>query len=116
MGTPTIIDKQIGRWYFSLNPTFGLALSGQNSHRGWEFAPSLKISYDVTKVVAAGIEYYSGLGFVSGFGPWHEQSHQIMPAIDLNVSPEWEINFGVGIGLTSSTDDLLVKLILGRRF
>jgi len=49
-----IIDKQWGRWYVSLNPTFGVALSGQNSNRGFEFGPSLKLSYDVTKVVAAG--------------------------------------------------------------
>jgi hypothetical protein len=111
-----IIDKQWGRWYVALNPTFGLALRGQNSNRGFDFSPSLKLSYDVTKVVAAGIEYYSSLGFVSGLSRWGDQEQVLMPTIDLNVSPQWEINFGVGIGLTRSTDDLLVKLILGRRF
>jgi tartrate dehydratase alpha subunit/fumarate hydratase class I-like protein len=35
---------------------------------------------------------------------------------DLNVSPLWEINIGVGIGGTASTDHLIVKAILGRRF
>jgi hypothetical protein len=34
---------------------------------------------------------------------------------DLNVSPVWEINFGVGIGATASTDHLIFKAILGRR-
>jgi hypothetical protein len=111
-----IIDKQIGRWYFALNPTVGLAFRGHNSNRGFDFGPSLKISYDVTKVVAAGIEYYSDLGPISGFSRLSDQQQQIMPAIDLNVSPKWEINFGVGIGLTPGTDDLLVKFILGRRF
>jgi hypothetical protein len=111
-----IIDKQLGRWYVALNPTFGLALRGHNSNRGFDFAPSLKLSYDLTKQVAVGVEYYSGLGPFTGFDPTGQQQHQIMPAIDLNVSPDWEINFGVGIGLTHSTDDLLVKFILGRRF
>jgi hypothetical protein len=111
-----IIDKQIGRWYLALNPTFGIALSGLNSNRGFDFAPSFKLSYELTKVVAVGFEYYSDLGPVSGFGFWREQSQQIVPAIDLNVSPDWEINFGIGVGLTSGTDDLLVKLILGYRF
>jgi hypothetical protein len=32
------------------------------------------------------------------------------------VSPEWEFNFGVGIGLTRSTDHLILKMIIGRRF
>ena len=111
-----IIDKQWGRWYVSLNPTFGLSLHGPNSNKGFDFAPSLKVSYDVTKVVAAGIEYYSGLGPLGSFDRLSEQQHQIFPTIDLNVSPRWEINFGVGIGLTQGTDDLIVKFILGRRF
>jgi hypothetical protein len=38
-----------------------------------------------------------------------------MPALDLELGA-WEINFGFGIGLTRSTDDLLVKLIIGRNF
>jgi len=40
----------------------------------------------------------------------------VFPAIDLNVSPKWEINFGVGVGATASTDHWIVKGILGRRF
>ena len=32
------------------------------------------------------------------------------------MSPQWEINLGVGVGLTRSTDHLIVKLILGYRF
>jgi hypothetical protein len=35
--------------------------------------------------------------------------------VDLNLSPKWEINLGVGRGFTSSTDRLLVKTILGYR-
>jgi hypothetical protein len=36
--------------------------------------------------------------------------------VDLNVSPDWEINFGVGWGATRSTDHLIIKAIIGRRF
>ena len=35
---------------------------------------------------------------------------------DLNLSPDWELNFGLGFGLTEATDRLIVKMILGRRF
>jgi len=44
------------------------------------------------------------------------QSQQFVPAFDLNVSPKWEINFGVGVGVTAGTDHMLVKAIIGRRF
>jgi hypothetical protein len=53
---------------------------------------------------------------VTNISPFTEQSQQFVPAFDLNVSPKWEINFGVGIGVTAGTDHLLVKAILGRRF
>lgn len=111
-----IIDKQWRRWYFALNPALEKSLHGLNSNAGFEFAPSAKISFDVTKVVAAGVEYYSSLGPLGRLDPWNEQQHQVFPAIDLNFSPDWEVNFGVGFGLTRSTDDLLVKLIVGYRF
>ena len=38
------------------------------------------------------------------------------PAIDLNIAPQREINFGLGVGLTRSTDHLIAKMILGYRF
>ena len=111
-----IIDKQWGRWYFSLNPSLEKSLHGLHSNQGYEFAPSAKISFDLTKMVAVGVEYYSSLGTLGRLDRWNEQQHQIMPVLDLEFSPDWEFNLGVGIGLTRSTDDLLVKLILGRRF
>jgi hypothetical protein len=44
------------------------------------------------------------------------QQHQFFAVTDLNVSPDWEINVGIGVGVTGSTDHLIVKGILGRRF
>jgi hypothetical protein len=85
-------------------------------NQGLVFSPNVKVSYDVTKAVAAGIEYYGSVGPVTGFDPLRDQEQQIFPAIDLNLSPKWEFNFGVGVGMTRSTDHLLVKMILGYRF
>lgn len=45
-----------------------------------------------------------------------EQEHQIFPAFDLNLAPQWEVNFGVGWGLTQSTERLITKAIIGYRF
>ena len=74
------------------------------------------MSYDITKKVAAGVEYYGSLGPVTGFDPVSQQQQQIIPAIDLNFSEKWEFNFGVGVGVTKATDHLLAKMILGYRF
>ncbi len=111
-----IIDKQWGKWYFAINPAFEKSLIGLNSSETFTFAPSAKLSYDLFKVASIGVEYYGSLGGVNHLGRAAEQEHTIMPVIDLNLAPEWEINFGVGFGLNENTDDLIVKLILGRRF
>jgi hypothetical protein len=111
-----IIDKQLGRWYLSFNPAFEKSLKGLNSNAGFGFAPSAKVSFDATKQIAVGLEYYSSLGPIGDFDSWGDEQHQIFPVIDLNLSPRFEFNFGVGFGLTHSTDGLLVKLILGYQF
>jgi hypothetical protein len=111
-----IIDQKWRRWYWSVNPAFDRSFHGQSVNKGVEFSPAFKLSYDVTPKVAGGFEYYSSLGSLAGFDPLKSQQHQLFPVIDLNLSPKWEFNFGVGFGLTSSTDHLIVKMILGYRF
>jgi hypothetical protein len=111
-----IIDKKLGRWYLDFNPTFDRALHGLNTGRGWEFSPNVKVSFDFTRKIAGGLEYYGALGPVSDFDPISQQSQQIFPTIDLNLSPDWEFNFGVGVDVTNSADHVIVKCIVGRRF
>jgi hypothetical protein len=106
----------VGRWYLSFNPTVDKSIHGANVNKGWEFSPNAKVSYDVTKMVTLGVEYYGALGPIGNPDPLSQQQQQIFPSLDLNVAPEWELNFGVGWGLTSSTDHLIIKGIIGRRF
>jgi hypothetical protein len=110
-----IIDKAIGRWYFAVNPAFERTLHGPDVRQGIGFAPAAKISYDFTSVVSGGVEYYADYGPLDNFVPLHQQQ-QVFLVTDLNVSPAWEINIGVGVGATGSTDHFIVKCILGRRF
>ncbi len=111
-----IVDKQMGKLYLSFNPVFGRTLHGPSVNRGVEFGPNVKAAYDVTKKVTFGVEYYGAFGPLRGFDPFREEQHQIVPVIDLNLGPNWEFNFGVGVGITGATDHLLIKAILGRRF
>lgn len=62
------------------------------------------------------MEYYADYGGLANIDPLREQQQQFFAATDLNVSPNWEINFGVGIGVTAATDHLIIKGIIGRRF
>jgi hypothetical protein len=111
-----IIDKQIGKWYFAFNPSIELSYHGENASRPPEFSPNFKFSYDFTSKITGGLEYYGALGPITGFDPVALQEQQIFPAIDLNLAPQWEINFGAGVGVTRSTDHLIAKMIVGYRF
>src|SRR6266852_6808181 len=57
-----IADKQIGRWYFSLNPTLDRSFHGDSVHQGVVFSPNFKFSYDFTKKITGGLEYYGSVG------------------------------------------------------
>ncbi|MBZ5584916.1 MAG: hypothetical protein LAQ30_22440 [Acidobacteriia bacterium] len=111
-----IVDKKLGPWYLCFNPALDKSFHGAGQSAGYEFSPNAKFSYDVTKRVAAGMEYYGGWGPLTGFDPLRDQIQQFLPAIDVDFGPKWEFNFGVGWGVTSATDRLLVKAILGYRF
>lgn len=111
-----IVDKQIGRWYLAFNPAMDRSFHGQSVDQGVTFAPNAKVSYDFNKYISGGLEYYADYGKFFDPDTLHDQQQQFFPAIDLNVSPKWEINFGVGVGPTAATDHLIVKGIIGRRF
>ncbi|HXZ14112.1 MAG TPA: hypothetical protein VEG64_17130 [Candidatus Sulfotelmatobacter sp.] len=111
-----IVDQKIGRWYWAVNPSLERAWHGPDIRQGVGFSPSFKFSYDFTPKIAGGIEYYGSVGPVTGFDPVSQQMHQVFPTVDLNVAPQWEINFGLGVGMTRSTDHLIAKMILGYRF
>jgi hypothetical protein len=111
-----IVDQKVGRWYWSFNPTFDYSMHGLSQNQGFVFSPNFKFSYDFTPKIAGGLEYYGSVGPATDFLPIHQQQQQIFPAIDLNLAPQWEINFGLGVGLTGSTDHLIVKGIIGYRF
>ncbi len=111
-----IIDKQIGRWYLATNLAVDRSFHGTSVPMGVTFAPAGKLGYDFSKKISGGFEYYADYGDLFDPDSLHNQQQQLFAVTDLNVSPQWEINFGVGVGPTAGTDHLIVKGILGRHF
>lgn len=111
-----IIDKKWGAFYAAFNPTVDRSFTGLGDNTSYVFSPNIKASYDVSKIVALGLEYYGSTGPLFNNDPWVAQQHQLFAATDLNLSPDWEFNAGLGYGLTPATDRAIFKLIIGRRF
>ena len=111
-----IVDKQLGPWYLAANPALERSWHGPGVSQGISFSPSGKVAYSITRKLSAGLEYYGSVGSIPDFEPFYQQQQQFFPAVDYDFGPNWEFNMGVGIGVTRSTDHLMVKMILGHRF
>jgi hypothetical protein len=111
-----ILEHEQGRFYVSINPNFSKALKGPEGDEGPEFEPGVKAAWNVTPIIAAGVEYYGAPGSLANLLPREEQRHMIFPTLDLEVSPDWELNFAVGRGLTGSSEQWIFKSIVGYRF
>ena len=110
-----IIDKQWEKWYVSFNPTLGISLKSEYDKSTPTFEPNLKASYAVSKKAALGVEYYGDIGYINDLESWAEQNDAVFITYDLLNNPKWEFNMGAGVGVTSSTDRFVFKVILGRR-
>jgi hypothetical protein len=111
-----ILEHEQGRLYLSINPNLSKALKGPDSGEAPEFEPGVKFAWSVIPQIAAGVEYYAATGPITNFEPADEQRHMIFPTIDLEVSPDWELNFAVGRGLTSASEHWIFKSIVGYKF
>ncbi len=109
-----IIDKQWRKFYLAFNPTFGISLKSDSNIHTPAFEPNIKASYTFNKL-ALGIEYYGDIGLINDIPKFSKQSHALFLVADLYIDPKWEINIGPGFGLTENTDDLVFKILIGRR-
>jgi hypothetical protein len=102
-------------WLFVLNPILDQSLAGAGASQGPSFQPALKAARTIGPV-ALGFEYYATLGPLSGILPWKEQQQQVFEVVDLVSVERFELNFGVGEGLTESSAGIVAKAIVGYEF
>jgi hypothetical protein len=68
-------------------PALERTLHGPDVNQGFGFAPSAKISYDFTRIVSGGVEWYADYGAIGDIAPIHNQQQQVFLVTDLNVCP-----------------------------
>jgi hypothetical protein len=98
-------------WLWAVNPVLDFGLSRPDRSQPPEFQPSIKVARTVARGLQAGVEYYTDLGPWGHLDSWSEQQHQLFLALDLDRKP-WNLNFGVGYGLTATSDRWTVKMII----
>jgi hypothetical protein len=102
-------------WLFVLNPILDQPLAGSDASQGPSFQPALKVARTVGPI-AVGFEYYATLGPLSAILPWKDQEQQVFEVVDLLSVEHFELNVGVGEGLTEASEGVVFKMILGYEF
>jgi hypothetical protein len=106
-----IIEKDWGRFEVDLNPKFEKAIFvGPDKNKGFEFGYVAGTYYNYSRWISPGLEFYGGIGLIDDIDPLHEQQHYIFPVVRGALPYGLEYNFGPGIGLTSGSDQVIVKL------
>ncbi|HWY15639.1 MAG TPA: hypothetical protein VNX86_10930 [Rhizomicrobium sp.] len=87
-----------------------------NSYQGvsrLDFAPATRLAYNFSKEWAVAAEEYDDFGPLRGFLPVSQQSHQLFAVADWSGEAV-SVEGGIGFGLTSATDHVVLKLILSK--
>ena len=93
-----------------INPIVDTSYDG---FRNLEFVPAARVAYNFPSGWVMAIEEYADVGPLHDIAPLGEQAHQVYAVVD-RTWKEWEIEAGVGVGLTDASDRLTFKLILAR--
>jgi hypothetical protein len=99
-------------WQVAVNPVFGKDLSEGHRQGAPDFSMQVKVARTIKEGLAAGLEYYSDLGTTSHVVSTSQQSNALFVAIDAETR-FFNLNFGIGHGLTHAADRWTVKAIFG---
>ncbi len=102
------------KWLVAVNPIIDAALSGDVS-REPVFAPALKIARTVGEGTQLGIEHHADMGPIHHMPAFNQQNHVLFGVLDIQKGA-FDVNFGVGHGLTSASEKWVVKMIVGIPF
>jgi hypothetical protein len=105
-----IIGWHLGDTAIIINPIL------DNSYIGFknlEFVPAWRVARKLSQNSALALEEYADFGTLQRVNSLHNQFHQVYFVADHTVKG-LDIEFGVGVGVTASSDKLTLKLILSR--
>ena len=103
-----IIGWRSGAWSITFNPILDNSYTGLSR---LDFAPATRLDYAISKAWTVALEEYDDFGELRGFAPADQQSHQLFAVVD-HAFGKVSVEAGAGVGLTSATDKLTLKLIL----
>jgi hypothetical protein len=110
-----IFGYRTGKWLFAFNPILGWDVSGPDSSGTPDIDLNVKVAREVNGEWAVGFEHYAGFGRISNTVSSSQQDQVFYLVLDYEHKG-FGVNFGVGKGLTTASDDTVVKAIVSFPF
>ena len=107
-----IVGVRNAEWEIIVNPIVDI---GFGKYGQANLAPAVRLARKLDRDLFVGLEYYADFGEIGRFGKVSDQQHTLFAVTDFKLGV-FDINFGIGYGLTPSSDRLVVKTIVGYAF
>ena len=107
-----IIGVRNSDWEFIVNPIVDIGFGALGEA---DFLPAARLARNLGEDRFLGVEYYTDLGKIGDFLPLEQQRQQIFGVTDFKLGV-FDVELGLGYGLTSGSDRLVAKAILGYDF
>jgi len=107
-----IIGVRNAEYEFIVNPIVDV---GFGRYGEADFAPAARLARKFGEDLYFGFEYYADFGKIGSFSPLREQQHTLFAVTDFKAGV-FDIDLGVGYGLTPGSDRFVVKSIIGYAF
>ena len=91
-----------------LNPILDTSFNGFSR---LDFAPCLRVAYNRSPTVALALEHYADFGELRHIQPRGQQEHNLFAVADFSRK-QFDIETGIGFGLTGASDKLVLKTIV----
>jgi hypothetical protein len=107
-----IVGVRNADWEFIVNPIVDISFGKYGEA---DFTPAARVARKLGPDLFVGIEYYADFGEIGNFAKLADQQHTLFAVTDFKLGV-FDVNFGVGFGLTPASDRFVVKTIVGYAF
>jgi hypothetical protein len=104
-----IIGVRNADYEFIVNPIVDI---GFGKYGEADFAPAARLARKLGPDLFVGLEYYADFGEIGNFAKLADQQHTLFAVTDFKLGV-FDVNFGVGYGLTAASDRFVIKTIVG---
>ena len=107
-----IVGVRNADWEFIVNPIVDVSFGKYGEA---DFTPAARVARKLAPDTFVGLEYYADFGEIGNFSKLADQQHTLFVVTDFKAGV-FDVDFGVGYGLTSGSDRWVVKTIIGYAF